>query len=118
MMTEPRTLADVVERVVTLAQYDPDACAIVSPAYGSKAPHILDGKPNTMIAGVLELGAALERGLSWNVAPASTLLRSLNHRWATPADVARADWLDRVVEAEQSGVTRLDAIRTAGEVPR
>ncbi|UVK58995.1 hypothetical protein SEA_KAPPAFARMDELTA_57 [Gordonia phage KappaFarmDelta] len=117
-MTEPRTLAAVVERVVNLAHHEPDGFAICSPAYGNKAPHILDGQPNTMIAGVLELGPALERGLSWNVAPASTLLRSLNHRWATPADVARAEWLDRVVEAEQSGATRKDAIRAAGEVPR
>ncbi|UVF60331.1 hypothetical protein SEA_MURP_57 [Gordonia phage Murp] len=117
-MAEPRTLVDVVERVVTLAHHNPDAAAIVSQAYGNKAPHILDGQPNTMIAGVLELGPALERGLSWNIAPASTLLRSLNHRWATPSDVARAEWLDRVVEAEQSGATRLDAIRAAGEVPR
>ncbi|AOE44075.1 hypothetical protein SEA_CAROLANN_58 [Gordonia phage CarolAnn] len=117
-MAEPRTLADVVERVVTLAHHNPDAAPVVSAAHGHKAPHILDGQPNTMIAGVLELGPALERGLSWNVAPASTLLRSLNHRWATPADVARAEWLDRVVEAEQSGATRLDAIRVAGEVPR
>ncbi|QBG78529.1 hypothetical protein SEA_HITTER_56 [Gordonia phage Hitter] len=117
-MTEPRNLADVVERVVTLAHHNPESTPVCSAAYGNKAPHILDGQPNTMIASVLELGAALERGLAWNIAPASTLLRSLNHRWATPADVARADWLDRVVTAEQSGATRIAAIRAAGEVPR
>ncbi|MDJ0006480.1 hypothetical protein [Gordonia alkanivorans] len=117
-MSEPRNIAAVVERVVNLAHDNPKHAATCSLAYGNKAPHIYGGEPNTMIAVVLELGAALERGLAWNVAPASTLLRSLNHRWATPADVARVEWLDRVVEAEQGGATRLDAIRAAGEVPR
>ncbi|QAY05790.1 hypothetical protein SEA_VASANTI_52 [Gordonia phage Vasanti] len=113
-----QTLADIVEQVVDLAHQEPDRAATLSAPYGQRAPHVWESKANTMIAEILDLGAAMERGLAWNIAPASTLLRSMNHRWATPADVARADWLDDVLKAEQSGSTRLEAIRAAGEVPR
>ncbi|QMU19037.1 hypothetical protein [Gordonia rubripertincta] len=113
-----QTLTNIVSRTVDLANADPDRAATVSAAYGGKAPHIVGGQPNTMIAEILELGPALERGLAWNVATASALLRSLNHHWATPRDVARAAWLDRVLDAEQSGKTRREAISAAGVVPR
>lgn len=118
MTATKTTIADLVEQVVVLAQAAPEQKAVRSPMYDGQAPHVLGGRPNTMIAEALQLGAALEKSYHYNTSTTAELLQSMHYRWATDGDMRLVAWLDAVLAAEDAGNTRRDAIRQAGPVPR
>ncbi len=117
VMAKP-TITELVEKVVDLAQQDPTRRAHRPEVYERHAPHVYGGHHNTMLAELLDLGAALEQSYHWNTSRTGELLTSFQYRIVTPGDRARVEWLDRVLQGEDVGMSRRDAVNAAGLVPR